>query len=224
MAALSVAIMQPYFFPYAGYFRLLAASDLFVIYDCVQFPRRGWVHRNRLTDLTGELRWLTLPLAKAPQDVLIRDLQFLPDAAELLAERLRPFPIIAAAPPSAEHVVSALRDIRGTPLDYIEGLLRITASYCELPWRVVRSSSLNVPSEFRGQDRIIEIARRLGASRYVNASGGRELYDAAAFEAAGMALHFLDDYHGSNASILQRMLTDDRSELAKDIRTSSVTT
>lgn len=222
MAALSVAIMQPYFFPYAGYFRLLAASDLFVIYDCVQFPRRGWVHRNRLTDLTGELRWLTLPLAKAPQDVLIRDLQFLPDAAELLAERLRPFPIISAAPPSTEHVVSALRDIRGTPLDYIEGLLQITASYCELPWRVVRSSSLNVPGEFRGQDRIIEIARRLGASRYVNASGGRELYDAEAFEDAGITLHFLNDYHGPNASILQRILTDDRGELARDIRNSSV--
>src|SRR5437016_2188558 len=67
----TVAIMQPYFLPYAGYFRLFAASDLFVIYDCVQFPRRGWVHRNRLTDARGLERWLTLPLEKAPQHVLI---------------------------------------------------------------------------------------------------------------------------------------------------------
>jgi hypothetical protein len=44
----TIAVMQPYFIPYAGYFRLFAASDLFVIYDCVQFPRRGWVQRNRL--------------------------------------------------------------------------------------------------------------------------------------------------------------------------------
>src|SRR5262244_1544533 len=76
----TVAIMQPYFVPYAGYFRLYAASDLFVVYDCVQFPRRGWVHRNRLVDRTGALRWLTLPLAKAPRDILIRDLRFTSDA------------------------------------------------------------------------------------------------------------------------------------------------
>ena len=58
----TVAIMQPYFAPYAGYFRLLATTDLFVVYDCVQFPRRGWVHRNQLPDAAGKLDWLTLPL------------------------------------------------------------------------------------------------------------------------------------------------------------------
>lgn len=220
--ALTVAIMQPYFFPYAGYFRLFAASDLFVIYDCVQFPRRGWVHRNKLIDVAGQARWLTLPLEKAPQDVLIRDLRFPPDAAEQLAERLQPFPLTAAGTAATEHILTALRDVRGTPLEYIERLLEITVTYCGLPWRTVRSSSLNVPPEFRGQDRILEIARRLGASRYVNASGGRELYDPAVFDAAGIELRFLADYAGPNASILQRMLSDARGDLVQDIATSSV--
>ncbi len=75
--------------------------------------------------------------------------------------------------------------------------------------------------EFRGQDRILEIARRLGASRYVNASGGRELYDPAVFDAAGIELRFLADYAGPNASILQRMLSDARCDLVRDIATSS---
>ena len=90
---LTVAIMQPYFIPYAGYFRLFAASDLFVIYDCVQFPRRGWVHRNRLVDASGTERWLTLPIAKAPREALIRELRFRTDARDVLAERMRPLPI-----------------------------------------------------------------------------------------------------------------------------------
>src|SRR3954463_11111762 len=84
--------MQPYFVPYAGYFRLLAASDLFVIYDCVQFPRRGWVHRNQLPAAHGQASWLTLPLAKGPEAWLIRGLAFSGEAEKLLAERLRPFP------------------------------------------------------------------------------------------------------------------------------------
>ena len=224
MTALTVAIMQPYFFPYAGYFRLFAASDLFVIYDCVQFPRRGWVHRNKLVDASGEARWLTLPLEKAPQDVLIRDLRFPPNAAELLAERLRPFPLAAAATPATEHILAALADIQGTPVDYIERLLEITVAYCELPWRTVRSSTLNVPPEIHGQDRILEIARRLSASRYVNASGGRELYDPAEFDNAGIELCFLADYNGANASILQRMLSDDRDDLMRDVAVATVST
>ena len=83
MNPFAVAIMQPYFLPYAGYFRLFAATDLFVIYDCVQFPRRGWVHRNRLVDASGKERWLTLPLAKVPQRTLIRDLCFASDAIDI---------------------------------------------------------------------------------------------------------------------------------------------
>src|SRR5260370_23913658 len=83
--------MQPYFTPYGGYFRLFAASDLFVIYDCVQFPQRGWVHRNRLVDRAGKERWLTLPLAKAPQSVLIADLRFPPVPRPLFGHRPLPF-------------------------------------------------------------------------------------------------------------------------------------
>jgi len=71
-----VAVMQPYFFPYAGYFRLFTHVDEFVIFDCVQFPRRGRVHRCEFVAANGTLEWLTLPLARQSRDVLIRDLEF----------------------------------------------------------------------------------------------------------------------------------------------------
>ena len=222
MTPFTVAIMQPYFFPYAGYFRLFAASDLFVIYDCVQFPRRGWVHRNLLVDASGNERWLNLPLEKAPQNVLIRDLRFPPDAGKLLVERLRPFPLTAHCPASIAPIFAALADIQGTPLDHIERLLELTVAYCGLRWQVIRSSTLNVPAEVRSQNRILEIARRLGAKRYVNAPGGRDLYDPAAFDEAGIELRFLTDYTGPKASILTRMLREDRHDLAEDIKASSV--
>jgi hypothetical protein len=217
----TVAIMQPYFLPYLGYFRLFAASDLFVIYDCVQFPRRGWVHRNRLRDASGIERWLTLPLEKAQQNVLIRDLRFQPDAARLLADRLRPFSFHSEDREGVLAVLAALRDIRGTPLDYLERLLECTVNYCGIPWRVVRSSSLNVPAEIRGQERILEIAKRLGASRYVNAPGGRDLYHATTFAEAGIELGFLPDYAGSHASILTRILHEDRDTLREDMLAST---
>src|SRR5215471_17433056 len=128
----TIAVMQPYFIPYAGYFRLLAAADLFVIYDCVQFPRRGWVHRNRLVDRSGTLRWLTLPLQKAPQDVLIRELRFAPDAGSLMAQRLRRFDLTTAHR-EALRLIESIGRIEGTPVDYIVRILDRLADYLGLP-------------------------------------------------------------------------------------------
>ena len=224
MASFTIAIMQPYFIPYTGYFRLFAASDLFVIYDCVQFPRQGWVHRNRLVDRSGKERWLTLPLARAPQNVLIRDLRFPPNAEAVLMDRLRPFPLAASDPEAAVPVMEALRAVGGRPVDYIERLLERIVTYIGLPWTVMRSSSLNLPASLRGQDRILEIAQRLGASRYVNASGGQDLYEPTAFADAGIDLKFLPVYPGPSVSILARILREDRIGLGQDIRSSGVIT
>ena len=77
---MKVAVMQPYFYPYGGYFRLIAAVDLFILFDCVQFPRRGRVHRTEVPDGAGGRRWLTLPLAKQPQTTRIDHLAFAPGA------------------------------------------------------------------------------------------------------------------------------------------------
>jgi hypothetical protein len=213
----AVAIMQPYFLPYAGYFRLIAQSDVFVIYDCVQFPRRGWLHRNKLADARGEEQWLTLPLRPAPQDVLIRDLDFPEDAAATLAERLRPFPVAARTGPHTP-LLDRVRNPEGLPVDYISGLLQVTSEILGLRWNVVRSSSLDVPPSFRAQDRILEIARRLGATRYLNAPGGRDLYDAVAFANAGIRLDFLEPWAGAGGSILQRLADDDLADLGQRIR------
>jgi hypothetical protein len=216
----TIAVMQPYFIPYAGYFRLFAASDLFVIYDCVQFPRRGWVHRNRLVDRNGVSRWLTLPLDKAAQSVLIRDLHFPHDAAALLACRLRRFRLTSSEH-SIQQVIDTLRYVKGSPVEYIEDLLHEIVAYLGLSWNVVRSSALHIPPLLRGQSRILEIARRLGARRYVNAPGGQSLYDPADFRDAGIELNFLPEYPGPTTSILSRLMEEDRDNLLQDILATS---
>lgn len=213
----TIAIMQPYFIPYAGYFRLFQASDLFVIYDCVQFPRRGWVHRNQLVDARGMNRWLTLPLAKAPRDVLIRDLLFSPNARELLAERLRSF-ALATEDRDVQEILAAMANISGTPACYLERLLEQIVRYLAFPWKVMRSSALGIPAALRGQDRILEIARQLGATHYVNTPGGTDLYNVDDFAEAGIDLHFLTPYSGPSCSILGRILEEDRQKLSNDIR------
>ncbi len=118
--AMKVAIMQPYFFPYAGYFRLFAAADIFVVLDCVQFPRRGWVHRNKLYDRTGVPQWLTLPLVKGDRDTLrICDIQFHANAHEIMIEQFRNFPILDKAEIRSPYLYRELCNFDRMPVDYL---------------------------------------------------------------------------------------------------------
>ena len=89
-----VTIMQPYFFPYAGYYRLFKESDIFVIYDCVQFPRRGWVHRNKLKNFSNDLDWLTLPITKPNYEDRILNINLRKNYKNLLIERFTKFPVL----------------------------------------------------------------------------------------------------------------------------------
>ena len=211
--------MQPYFIPYAGYFRLFTAADVVVMFDCVQFPRRGWVHRNRLPLASGELAWLSLPVAKCGRTTLIRDLVFAPDAAKRFEAATRRFPILERARENDAEIFARLVEFgSGTVADYLCELLRSLAGDLGFSTPMVRSSSLGIPLELRGQDRILAIVERLGANRYVNAPGGRALYDANVFAARGIDLRFLPPYDVSNASILTRLLSEPAPAVADEIR------
>jgi hypothetical protein len=211
-----VAVMQPYFMAYAGYYRLLAGVDDFVIFDCVQFPRRGWVHRNRLPNAAGEAAWLTLPLAPAAFDARIDEIDFAADAPGRLAEQMRRFPSLAGLAGEAAQILD-VDAMRGGLTDYLERQLEELRAMFGFGCRLMRSSTLDIDPALRAQDRILAILERLGATDYVNAPGGRALYDEAAFGAAGVQLHFLPDWRGSSWSLLHELATRPAAEVGAEI-------
>jgi hypothetical protein len=210
--------MQPYFFPYAGYFRLFAAVDEFVIFDCVQFPRRGRVHRTEVPGPSGAPEWLTLPLARQPRDVRIAELAFAPDARRRLDERLERHAWFRTARGSAaERVRSFLGGPLGSVVDFLEEGLRLVTSLAGLDVAVSRSSRLALEPALRGQDRVIAAARARGATGYVNAPGGRALYGDAAFRAAGIELAFLAPYTGRFRCLLPALMQEEPEAIRADI-------
>jgi WbqC-like protein family len=200
------AVMQPYFFPYAGYFCLLATAETFVIFDDVQFPRRGRVHRCEVPGPDGTLEWLTLPLARQPRDTLIGDIAFAAGARATLDRRLARLPWLSRASGSwADRVRAHLCGPLTHPSAFLEDGIRLVA---ELRPRLLRSSTIDIDRSLRGADRIIAIGKALGGRTYVNAPGGRALYDAAAFRREGMELTFLAPYEGPPGSILPALMGD----------------
>jgi hypothetical protein len=188
-----VSIMQPYYFPYLGYFQLIAACDVFVLYDDVQYSKGGWANRNRIL-VDGRVAWLTLPVNAAPLGSSYRQKTYLLSARQRAVHLAciesayrkapqfdRTFPEIA--------VIMAFEDERVAVFNanLIQHLVRFLGIARPLP---LASTIPNEPPA-RGQERIIAICRRLGAERYLNAIGGTALYQETAFAASGMDLRFL---------------------------------
>lgn len=211
----TIAVMQPYFFPYGGYYRLMAAADVFVILDCVQFPRRGRVHRSALP---GDGRWITLPLDPAPRNSRISDMRLAPDAAERLRLQLRKLPVQMRRDTLLRRRVADLLDNpSGALVPFLAQSLTIVADALDLPCQFARSSDLNLLQSLGAQERIIEIVRRHGGTHYINSPGGRALYDVAAFQRADIELNFLPDYEGAHASFLSAIFEAEAARLRDDV-------
>ena len=209
--------MQPYFLPYAGYFRLMCDVDTFVIYDDVQFIKGGWVHRNRLRRHDGTLGWLTLPLNRAPLHSRIDEMTFAPGYQDTFAAAQRRFPLFTNHAPEARDLIRSVSEITGSPCDYIIKVLLLAAEVIGLHPTVVRSSNLAIPPGLKNVDRVYHICQQLGAAEYVNAPSGRALYSEAKFDKRGIKLTFLPDYRGCCDSILQRIADQPRG-LLQEIR------
>lgn len=209
--------MQPYFLPYMGYFHLIAAVDLFILFDCVQFPRRGRVHRTEVPDGTDGRRWLTLPLARQPRETRIDALAFAANARATLNERLNALPFMRTARPAEDPgLLSALRGPLTTPLDFLENTLSAAARTLSIPTPMTRSSRFGIAPEVRREERVRAIAKAAGATHYLNASGGRALYEADFFAAENIALEFISPYRGPHVLMLYDLLTAPPATLRAD--------
>jgi hypothetical protein len=212
-----IAVMQPYFLPYAGYFRLLVDVEAFVVGDVQQFPRRGWVHRNRLIDDRGELGWLTLPIRPQSLDTQIRDIDFADGAQTTLNRNMARFAACRATNAATEPIMEELRALQGRPKDLIIGLIQRVAKSMGIATPILLQSELSIGADLSATDQICAICAALNAKEYVNAPGGRALYNEADFRRRGVQLLFLPPYRGSWASILQRLTDEPATELRREI-------
>jgi len=188
--------MQPYLFPYIGYFQLMHAVDRFVVADDVTFIKQGWINRNRLL-INGRAAYFTVPLRRHPADSLIRDVEI--DDGNQRRWRVTLLKTIAnfyRRAPSFDRVYPLVERVIGGPFtriaDMARASLREVCEYLGVPVSIVDSSAVYGNAHLHGQDRILDTCRAVGASDYVNAIGGRALYSRELFLAHGIRLHFVD--------------------------------
>jgi hypothetical protein len=190
---MKVGIMQPYFFPYIGYWQLIKAVDKFVIYDDVNFIKRGWINRNKILN-QGEGKFINLLVSQASQNKLINELEVLKNLIhnkkllKTLESCYRRAPYYADVLPVIESIIT---QDEGNLARYLEFLIMRLCEYLSIDTEIILSSRINKNNDLRGQDKIIEICKILGADEYINGTGGQALYSREEFAACGIQLKFL---------------------------------
>jgi hypothetical protein len=189
-----LGIMQPYFFPYIGYFQLMNSVDKFVIYDDIEFTKRGWIRRNRFL-LNGKDSLFSLPLKNDSDylDIVERELsENYEEEAEKILRRLsaayQKAPYFEEVYPLIERCF--LYEDRNL-FNFIYNSIKEVVSYLNLETTMLVSSELGIEERLKGEERVLSICKHLGTDHYINAIGGKELYDKKRFLKEGVRLSFI---------------------------------
>lgn len=187
---MTLAIMQPYLFPYIGYWQLINAVDSFVIYDDVNFIKQGYINRNSILS-NGKLQQFTLELIGASSNKLIKEIEIGNNVNKILKTIKQSY--IKA--PFFENVIILLEEIlvnkEKNLAKYIGYSLEKISHYLEINTSFMYSSNIKKDIELKAQDKVIDICKNLNARKYINAIGGQELYSKEIFKKNGIELNFL---------------------------------
>lgn len=190
----TIAMMQPYLFPYLGYFQLINVSDVFVLGDDLQYEKGSWMNRNRILG-DGQPKLITFPLKKGHQYDRINQRWLSDDFDQQAQTLLRKIEHAYAKAPRRDQVMPLLREILEYPERnlalFTEHSLRRLCQYMGITTPIFRGSDLCLPPVMDKQDRVIQIARRMDGELYLNPIGGIDLYCPARFRAEGLLLRFL---------------------------------
>ena len=189
----TLSIMQPYLFPYIGYFQLMSCVETFVLYDDVAFSNRSWVNGNSLL-LNGKAHRFTLPLRRRRQSTQIKDLR-LSNSDAWRARFSQTIRHAYSRAPFFEETNSLLLRILQCKSEFLIDLINLSLEEIKialkLEVKILRSSNLQFDRHLAGQKRILEICRSSNATRYINPISGESLYSTDDFSRCGIDLGFI---------------------------------
>lgn len=182
--------MQPYLFPYIGYFQLINAVDTFVIYDDVNYIKQGWINRNRIL-LNSKEHLITLNLINSSSFKLINEI-------EKGSNNIKVLKTIEQAYKKAPYfhvgfsVIEDILNVKENNLArFLEYSIRRLTLHLSIKTQIEVSSKLEKDISKKGQDKVIDICKSMNASTYINAIGGQGLYSKEVFSQNHLELKFI---------------------------------
>jgi hypothetical protein len=191
-----LALMQPYFFPYLGYFQLICAVDRFILFDDVQYIQRGWINRNRILKPVEGHQYIQMPIAKHGSAALIKDVEAVPGHKwkTRILRQVEHYHTSAPFYPAVRALLTDCFAFDGLNVARLNGhCLRLVCSYIGIEPDIELSSRMGLDyMGIAGPDEWgLTVSEQLGACEYVNPVGGVAFFDAAKYAEHGVKLTFL---------------------------------
>lgn len=186
---MKIAIQQPYFYPYLGYFQLIQSVDLFVLFDDVQYIRRGWINRNKLS----ENHYITVPIKKTKREEKIKNIKISYETnwhykhCRFLETKYGKY---CCDHPIYTHYKNINKHIYLCNL--LEESLKITCNFLKIKTVFLKSSEMSEINNLKSEKKIIEICKKFNAKEYYNLPGGKRLYDENNFKKNNIKLNFIE--------------------------------
>ena len=188
---MKIAIMQPYLFPYLGYWQLIASVDTFVIYDNVHYINKGYINRNYIL-VDAQAHRITLALIAASQNKLINEIEIGNNAPTLL----KTIEMAYKRAPYFEEIFPLITSILECPeknlAKFVSNSIQKISDFLEINTKFIYSSDIEKEKSLTAQEKTIHICKQLGASTYINAINGQKLYDKQWFTERGVELYFVE--------------------------------
>lgn len=193
---MKLAVMQPYFFPYIGYFTLIKHSDKFIIFDTPQFIRRGWIHRNRILNQQGQARYINASIHKAPVKTKIYDIE-LSDKLDWKSKIFEELEIYQGKAPYYDRVINFLKETLDYRTDSLSRLnyhtLKATCRFLNIKCDIDILSEMNLElGQVNEADEWgLEISKAMKAREYLNPPGAMHIFDRDKYSEDGIDLKFI---------------------------------
>lgn len=191
MCSKKLGIMQPYFFPYIGYWQLMNAVDTYVVYDDVAYIKGGWINRNNIL-MNGAKNLITIPLKEASSFKNINEIELsLNDKGR--AKLLKTITFAYSKAPYFKEILPIIEKALAfnTISDVNISAILSIKQYLGMDTEIVISSNIEKNNDLKAQDKVLHICELLGATEYYNAIGGQELYSKEDFLAKNINLKFV---------------------------------
>jgi hypothetical protein len=190
---MKAAIMQPYFFPYIGYFQLIHSVDLFVCCDNMQYTKKGWINRNRWLQNHQEA-FFTIPLENSPLKSNIIEKNIAPtfEPKKMLRQLEYNYKKSSCFLENFEIIQKAVLFEERNLFRFLENSIHQICRYLGITTKFGRTSEIPIDHTKRKEDKVVDMCQSLCASTYINSSGGKDLYSKDFFKSKGISLGFLD--------------------------------
>tara|TARA_R110000822_G_scaffold30315_4_gene88392 strand:- start:10365 stop:10997 length:633 start_codon:yes stop_codon:yes gene_type:complete len=183
---MKIAIMQPYFAPYLGYFQLIKEVDTFIFYDDVNFIKKGWIHRNYI-NINGELKMFTIPLVKSSQSKKINKTEINWNCRDM-EKLLKTFQYNLKDTTILNQI---LFEKPKTISDMAILSIKLFCKQLKIKTKFKKSSELNYKKQNDKALNLIEICKSENSTEYINPEGGKSLYTKNQFISHGVNLKFI---------------------------------